>query len=532
MRCIFIMLLGSLSEVIMTKQQKVKTTEAVLCILAFIAFAAIVFCVPYFKDDWAWGSQIGIDRLKSGFADYNGRYLGNLLIIALTRVPVIRIIVMAAGAFLLTFLTARIVDKRIALLFPLELAMVFAMPDDLFRQTVVWTSGFANYVPPVLISLAYILIIKDIVDKEPPKYSFAAVAGLFVMGVCGALFMEHVTVYNVLLGFAVLVFTQVKYKKICAGHVSFALGACAGAVIMLTNSSYGFISSGQDHYEYRSFAVGGTISKYFATIGANMEKITDYFLECNAILNIALAVLACIVIHRFYKKNNVTKGKKFWLNVSAGFCVAYAVFCTVISVIDNINKNTYARDSIHFGWRFAFTLLFTAALLIIICIAVTDKRARARMLFTVVSSYAFVTPLFFVTPITARCFLPCYAMMMILAGLLFKQVWDETENKEKAAKTAFCAIMVCVVLLGVYLSTVFVTIRNFTVEREEYIAAQIEDGKKEVILPQYPAYSSGYISGSTPGDGTIWEERFKAFYHIDEDIDLIIIGNKKYESMK
>lgn len=532
MRCIFIMLLGRSSEVIMTKQQKVKTTEAVLCILAFIAFAAIVYCVPYFKDDWAWGSQTGIDRLKSGFADYNGRYLGNLLVLALTRVPILRIIVMAAGAFLLTFLTAKITDKRIALLFPFELVMVLAMPDDLFRQTVVWTSGFANYVPPVLISLAYIFIIKDIIDKEPPKYSAAATAGLFALGVCGALFMEHVTVYNVLLAFVVIIFTKIRYKRICGGHVSFGLGACVGAVIMLTNSSYGFISTGQDHYEYRSFAVGGTLSKYFSTIGVNMEKITDYFLQCNAILNIALAALACIVVYRFYKKNSVSKGKKFWLNLSAVICAVYAAYCTVISVIDNINKNTSARDSIHFGWRFAFMLIFTAALMIIICIAVIDGRERAKMLFTIVSSYVFITPLFFVTPITARCFLPCYAMMMILAALLFKQVWNGTENKEKAEKTAFSAIIICFVLIGIYLSTIFINVHNFSVEREKYVTAQIEEGKKEVFLPQYPAYCSGYIKGSTPANDSIWEERFKAFYHIDKDIDLIIIGNKEYRSMK
>lgn len=526
------MLLGRLSEVIMTKQQKVKTTEAVLCILAFIAFAAIVLSVPYFKDDWAWGSHTGIDRLKSGFADYNGRYFGNLLVLALTRVPFLRIIVMAAGAFFLTFLTARITDRRLALLFPFQLVMIFAMPDDLFRQTVVWTSGFSNYVPPVLISLAYIFIIKDIIDKEPPKYSAAAVAGLFVLGVSGALFMEHVTVYNVLLSFVVLIFTKIKYKRVCAGHVSFALGACIGAAIMLSNSAYGFISTGQDHYEYRSFAVGGTISKYFATIGVNMEKITDYFIQCNAILNIALAALACIIVYRFCKKNSVSKGKKFWLNLSAVICAVYAAFCTVVSVIDNINKNHGARDSLHFGFRFAFMLIFTAAIMVIICIAVKDGRERARMLFTVVSSYVFITPLFFVTPITARCFLPCYAMMMILAALMLKKVLSETENKEKAEKTAFSVIIVCVALLGVYLSTVFANVHNFTVEREKYIAAQIEEGNKEVFLPQYPIYCSGYILGSTPADDSIWEDRFKAFYHIDKDIDLIVIGNKEYESMK
>ena len=41
------------------------------------------------------------------------------------------------------------------------------------------------------------------------------------------------------------------------------------------------------------------------------------------------------------------------------------------------------------------------------------------MLFALVSVYVFCTPLFIVTPLTARCFLPCYAMFMLLAALLF-----------------------------------------------------------------------------------------------------------------
>lgn len=40
----------------------------------------------------------------------------------------------------------------------------------------------------------------------------------------------------------------------------------------------------------------------------------------------------------------------------------------------------------------------------------------------------------------------------------------------------------------------------------------------------YPAYTGDYIRGSTPKDGSVWEERYKMFYHIDPDIDLVTVG--------
>ena len=32
-------------------------------IVAFFAFALLIYLFPYSGDDWAWGSQIGLDRL-------------------------------------------------------------------------------------------------------------------------------------------------------------------------------------------------------------------------------------------------------------------------------------------------------------------------------------------------------------------------------------------------------------------------------------------------------------------------------------
>ena len=41
--------------------------------------------------------------------------------------------------------------------------------------------------------------------------------------------------------------------------------------------------------------------------------------------------------------------------------------------------------------------------------------------------------LFIVTPLTARCFLPCYAMFMLLAALLFDLIYRDTADKTKAS---------------------------------------------------------------------------------------------------
>ena len=59
---------------------------------------------------------------------------------------------------------------------------------------------------------------------------------------------------------------------------------------------------------------------------------------------------------------------------------------------------------------------------------------------------------------------------------------------------------------------------------DDDVQAQIDRGEKKIYLPMYPAYTGDYIRGSTPKDGSVWEERYKMFYHIDPDIDLVTVG--------
>lgn len=513
-----------------TRRNQVLRTVTIL--LSVAGVAAMLWCAPYFKDDWAWGSQVGIDRLQSKFVGYNGRYLGNLLVMVLTRSLPVKILLMTPSILALPLLVSRLANRKLFLLFPLSLLGVAVMPADLFRQTIVWVSGFSNYMPPVLLTLCYLLLVWDLWGDTPPIQGKWAPPCALLIGLCGALFMEHVTLYNLALAVAVLIFSKVKHRKTYATHWYFLVGAFAGAALMFTNSAYGFISSGKDQFNYRSVAVGGTVQRYFDTIGGNIIRITNYLIECNALMNVLLATLFCIVLHRLFKKGSLTKGRKIWLILSAGILVAYATYSFVLTVWAKVTKSNAAHNAIDPGWRFAFTLLFSLALLLCILLGIESRRRKSQMVFALVSVYVFCTPLFVVTPLTARCFLPCYAMFMLLAALLLDLIYRDTADQQKATRTASAVFAACLLALSIFYTTVFVQVKSYTVARDAFVQSQIQDGKQEVYLPKYPAYTGDYVRGSTPKNDSIWEKRYKMFYHIDPDIDLIPVSPKTLRQMQ
>lgn len=67
--------------------------------------------IPFGSDDWAWGTSVGMERLASHFAGYNGRYLGNLLIIFLTKNAFIKTIGMAVISFAVVLLIYEYIGK-------------------------------------------------------------------------------------------------------------------------------------------------------------------------------------------------------------------------------------------------------------------------------------------------------------------------------------------------------------------------------------------------------------------------------------
>lgn len=133
--------------------------------LCFAMLFALSWLFPYTGDDWAWGSQIGLDRLHTWFDNYSGRYVGNLIVLALTRSNMLKSLAMTAAITGIIFLLERLIKERWS--FYISIVLLICLPKAVLRQAVVWTAGFSNYVTSIFFTLIYIVYIYWIFDEEP-----------------------------------------------------------------------------------------------------------------------------------------------------------------------------------------------------------------------------------------------------------------------------------------------------------------------------------------------------------------------------
>ena len=137
-------------------------------LILFFALALLCWLFPYTGDDWAWGSSIGIERLSTMFEGYSGRYLGNFIVLLLTRSNILKTAAMA--------LTITAVVKCVEVIgktgysFCYACLMLLLTPKLIFRQAIVWTAGFSNYCTSVALVLIFLIFaVKDPEIREKKR---------------------------------------------------------------------------------------------------------------------------------------------------------------------------------------------------------------------------------------------------------------------------------------------------------------------------------------------------------------------------
>ena len=144
---------------------KAEKKTVIFGIIAFFAFALLIYLFPYSGDDWAWGSQIGLDRLSVFFKQYNGRYAGNLLVMALTRSKLLNIVFTSASLVIVCLLPKLYSGSKKLSAALLAFALFLLTPKSVWVQSVVWTAGFTNYIPPVILTTVYLTLVKNIFSR-------------------------------------------------------------------------------------------------------------------------------------------------------------------------------------------------------------------------------------------------------------------------------------------------------------------------------------------------------------------------------
>ncbi len=439
----------------------------------FVFLFVLSYYFPYSNDDWVWGSKIGIERFENGFKDYNGRYLGNALVLLLTRNNLLKSLVMAITYFGIGYLIKKIVNKNNNGVMIFSILMLFLINRCVFRETIVNTSGFINYSFNMFLVLIFIAYIKDAFKKINFKEKWYNLILLFLLGVSSTLFMEHITTYLLVLCFALCVYSYIKYKKIPKSYLIYFAGVILGSIIMFSNGAYMHVVKGDDFYRTVT-----TKQSMIVTMARNyFNKIQNNAFSLNLITNLVVSILMIILTCKFIDNGKISKWKKYCLELLNLISIFYSAFL----ILGNYFDFNIVTGSSHYFIGF-MTAIYCLALLFIILLVFFDKKNQFdkvvgyKLLFYMGSVVTVLAPLLVLTPVGHRCSLPALIFYILFASELYNLLIKD--NNGHISKILFTLL---IIVLSSYLH-IYHSVYLSNNERHEIVKKQIDAGMDPIYI--------------------------------------------------
>lgn len=492
--------------------------KTILIYCLFAIFCLILFyIVPYTRDDWAWGSSIGLDRLSVWFADYNGRYGGNIVEIALANFRWLRTIVETGVVIALVCFMTPSGKNRV---FFTILAMTFILlePMIMMRQTLVYTAGFSNYVIPTMFMVMFLKhfgrTTQEQLISEGQNRRLVKTIIISISAFVATLFMEHITLYLMFLSCIVMAFSFYKTRKVYADQIGFFIGTLLGNVLMFSNGAYWNVLSGNDGY--RSLGNGADVVQ---EANPYMEHIGSTLFVENFFFNIVMAISVIIILKRNIPESQNVKNMKLKRLIGYLSSCSIMVMTALISVVHLINLITRSQYGIRMtdGYYMAVIYVILLALcLTILIISTSNSSLRKKLIFLLVSIAVLNAPLLIVNPISPRCFFPTYILLCVFIIQSLQQV-----KIRKRASVMISSILICS-MVGFLI--IYFPLHSAETKRVETIRQAAAKGESIIPIKKLP--NEEFVWLITPYPGTKWEYRYKKFYDIPEDVTLITGGAK------
>ncbi len=479
-------------------------------------FALLAYFFPYTGDDWGWGSQIGADRLAQWFADYNGRYAGNLLVMALTRSKPLSVLVMGVTLVGVCLLPKLFASSKDFSAYAFSAVMFLIIPREIFAQAVAWTSGFSNYVPPIVLIMLYFVLVRNIFEDKPPVYNGLLTVGVAIIGFIGALFMENVTIFAVAVSFAIIVYVYVRFKKVYAVHIMYLLGSIAGAFLMFSNSAYGLIADKQDFYRTTIFERG-----FIVTVTEGLKETAERLFAEN-IIAVSLFSILLAVLYLLFARNGANGRRR---NLSRGavgvnFICLVPFYCKGKLYDWDLFFESEAYAVVTVAVLTAFVVLYFISAVTVVYICIDCKKAKSKALFLLLCVPVLIVPLLFVSPVGPRCFFPAYLLMTGVCVVLFSYIKRRLNPDNACVKRLTAMLLSVSAVLSCFFVGVYGVIHWHDVRRNTLVKKQLDEGFKTVVMYYLP-YTS-YIWNGDP-DIEPWNDQYKQFHGIDEDVKLKFI---------
>ncbi len=486
-----------------------KLNENKFVILMIMMFILLCYLFPYSGDDWAWGTQIGIDRLSTWFDNYNGRYAGNLLILVLTRSKLLRVIVESLTFVLIVKYIYKVNNTKNKSYVLISVLLLLLMPVTILRESVTWASGFANYVLPILLIL--FIIYKNIElldnkqsfnDKNPLKLVW-----YFIISFVGSLFIENITLYNLFLIIVILIYEKIIFKKFSVANLVYFIGSLSGTIMMFSNSVYLNIFNHNDGY--RTIATDNII---ISSVKKFVTELTDYIFTNNVVVGIILCLCSISIIIKYKRKNRKINIKKsILLDLSLLFTALYLF--NIIYINLPLNEH-FLGASMKSYFNCGISLLMVLSLIIASINCIDNKFKSCKILFYILSIVIVNLPLLIITPVGPRLFLTTYIFyILIIIEILDYLLGDKISCIDYLLK-------IMIVIAFSYLIAIYYSIHKIDVIQTNYIG-KMKDISMNIELPLIP--HENYVHCINKTDDT-FGYRYKLFHGIDENVIIDFIS--------
>ena len=475
----------------------------------FVLFSLLARLFPYSGDDWAWGSQIGLDRLQSLFVGYNGRFAGNFAVLLLTRMGVFGRITVAAVVTVSLFLILDLAGNRTRQGYLLVSALFLAMPLALWRESVVWLSGFSNYALAGLCVLIYLRSVRRIFTNGETSRSTAHYAALLVFGITAALLIEHVTLYLIVASVVFLIAYRIRFARLSLDGVAWTVSFVGAAVLMFSNGAYRTAAVAGTGYQSIGVAETGSVTKDLVV--RVMNEIAGQAVTANSALNVAIVVLLCLIAGS--AATNAV-GSRWERYAVVGLAGAFSLLAYRLRVAAPAAEPGVATLSLY-GVAALFLL---AAIVLAARRLVGDGADRWLLWGACASIVVMLAPLALANPIGPRCFYPTYLLMLVIVGVLDKHVAASIGDRVGPGVDVFLGIAV-VALLAANLF-VYGVIARAASTRIGSIRSQVAAGATTVEVKRLPY--KDYVHMPDPLRRP-WDYRYKLFNHLP---DRLVIEQK------
>lgn len=479
----------------------------------FALTSALAFLFPRSGDDWAWGSQIGIERLESHFHNYNGRYGGDLAILALTRLPLLAPFILAATLTLTIFLILDLAGNRTVPGYLLTILIFLTMPVETWRQSVVWLSGYSNYALAGLFILIYLRSAKrDWSAAVRPRVGTGRILITFSFAFVAALFMEHVTLYLVAASGLSLVALRWRFGRFSALSVSWFIAFLLGAAFMLSNGAYRSAAGSGSGNNYQNVQTGTGRTALTKLIEKLADTISSQAVTHNFALNLVLVLLICLLLGR--------PGTRFGRPAKAVLLTLTGTFFAVTYALPFAELDLQLRLGVR-----ALNGVAAAILLVILVsvalLVVKDGGRRAGLLVCCGSIVVLILPLLVVNPVGPRCFYPTYLIFLVLMNLLVKEAADGHDVAERVRVAPFLAVLVAGVFASYFM--IYGVVHHAASTRIAQVRAQVAAGATAVTVEQLPF--GEYVHFPDPSN-ELWSHRYKLFYDLPSDLKITLVPRR------